>query len=99
MVIDDTGSVEGISAFIHCTKCRSGRVSRMPDRQPWKIGLLSQRIMDGPDEHLSNLIRQKDSTNIKNSTVTGMGNSMVLGDLQLCGDDKHRVVETAFAPC
>ena len=55
--------------------------------------------MDGLDEHLSNLIRQKDSTNIKNSTVTGMGNSMVLGDLQLCGDDKHRVVETAFAPC
>ena len=47
----------------------------------------------------SKLIRQKNSTNIKNSTVIGMGNSMVLGDLQLWGDDKHRVVETAFAPC
>ena len=30
-VIDDTGSVEGIYAFIYCTKWRSGRVSRMPD--------------------------------------------------------------------
>ena len=32
MVIDDTGSVEDIHAFIYCTKWRSGRVSRMPDR-------------------------------------------------------------------
>ena len=32
LVIDDTGSVEGIYAFIYCTKWRSGRVSRMPDR-------------------------------------------------------------------
>ena len=31
LVIGDTGSVEGIYAFIHCTKWRSGRVSRMPD--------------------------------------------------------------------
>ena len=31
MVIDDTWSVEGIYAFIYCTKWRSGRVSRMPD--------------------------------------------------------------------
>ena len=31
LVIDDTGSVEGIDAFIYCTKWRSGRVSRMPD--------------------------------------------------------------------
>ena len=31
LVIDDTGSVEGIYAFIYCTKWRSGRVSRMPD--------------------------------------------------------------------
>ena len=31
MVIDDTGSVEGIYAFIYCTKWRSGQVSRMPD--------------------------------------------------------------------
>ena len=30
MVIDDTGSVEGIYAFIYCTKWRSGQVSRMP---------------------------------------------------------------------
>ena len=30
LVIDDTGSVEGIYAFIYCTKWRSGRVSRMP---------------------------------------------------------------------
>ena len=28
---NDTGSVEGIYAFIYCTKWRSGRVSRMPD--------------------------------------------------------------------
>ena len=32
LVIDDTWSVEGIYAFIYCTKWRSGRVSRMPDR-------------------------------------------------------------------
>ena len=31
LVIDDTGSVESIYAFIYCTKWRSGRVSRMPD--------------------------------------------------------------------
>ena len=31
MVIDDTVSVEGIYAFIYCTKWRSGQVSRMPD--------------------------------------------------------------------
>ena len=31
MVINDTGSVEGIYAFIYCTKWRSGQVSRMPD--------------------------------------------------------------------
>ena len=30
-VIGGTGSVEGIYAFIYCTKWRSGRVSRMPD--------------------------------------------------------------------
>ena len=30
MVIDDTGSVEGIYAFIYCTKWRSGQVSPMP---------------------------------------------------------------------
>ena len=30
MVIDDTGSVEGIYAFKYCTKWRSGQVSRMP---------------------------------------------------------------------
>ena len=32
MVIDDTGSVEDIHAFIYCKKWRFGRVSRMPDR-------------------------------------------------------------------
>ena len=31
-VIDDTGSEEAIYAFIYCTKWRSGRVSRIPDR-------------------------------------------------------------------
>ena len=30
MAIDDTGSVEGIYAFIYCTKWRSGQVSLMP---------------------------------------------------------------------
>ena len=30
MVIDDTGSVEGIYAFIYCTKWRSGQLLRMP---------------------------------------------------------------------
>ena len=30
MVIDDTGSVEDIHAFIYCAKWRSGQVSRMP---------------------------------------------------------------------
>ena len=32
MVIDDTGSVEDIHAFIHCKKWRSGQVLPMPDR-------------------------------------------------------------------
>ena len=45
LVIDDTGSVEDIHAFIYCTKWRSGQVLPMPDRQTdwqlWKIGLLS----------------------------------------------------------
>ena len=31
LVLDYTGSVEGIYAFIYCTKWRSGQVSRMPD--------------------------------------------------------------------
>ena len=31
-MIDDSVSVEGIYAFIYCTKWKSGRVSRMPDR-------------------------------------------------------------------
>ena len=30
LVIDDTGSVEGIYAFIYCTKWRSGQVLPMP---------------------------------------------------------------------
>ena len=30
MVIDDTGSVEDIHAFIYCTKWRSGKVLPMP---------------------------------------------------------------------
>ena len=32
MVIDDTGSVEDIHAFIYCKKWRFGQVSPMPDR-------------------------------------------------------------------
>ena len=32
MVIDDTGSVEDIHAFIYCKKWRSGQVLPMPDR-------------------------------------------------------------------
>ena len=31
LVIDDTGSVEGIYALIHCTKWGSGQVLPMPD--------------------------------------------------------------------
>ena len=31
LVIDDTGSEEGIYAFIYCTKWRSGQVLPMPD--------------------------------------------------------------------
>ena len=31
LVIDDTGSVEDIHAFIYCTKWRSGQVLPMPD--------------------------------------------------------------------
>ena len=31
LVIDDTGSVEGIDAFKYCTNWRSGQVPRMPD--------------------------------------------------------------------
>ena len=30
-MIDDTGQVEGIYAFIYCTKWRSGQVLPMPD--------------------------------------------------------------------
>ena len=32
VVIDDTGSVEDIHAFIYCNKWRSGQVLPMPDR-------------------------------------------------------------------
>ena len=32
LIIDDTWSVEGIYAFIYCTKWRSGQVLPMPDR-------------------------------------------------------------------
>ena len=31
LLIDDTGSVESIYAFIYCTKWRSGQVLPMPD--------------------------------------------------------------------
>ena len=33
LVIDDTGSVEGIHAFIYCKKWRSGQALPMPDRR------------------------------------------------------------------
>ena len=33
LVIDDTGSVEDIHAFIYCKKWRFGQVLPMPDRQ------------------------------------------------------------------
>ena len=36
LAIDDTGSVEGICAFIYCAKWRSGQVSHMPDK--WMDG-------------------------------------------------------------
>ena len=36
MVIDDTGSVEGIYAFTYCTKRRSGQVIPMPYGQTLK---------------------------------------------------------------
>ena len=36
LVLNDTGSVEGIYAFIYCTKWRSGQVSPMPDSQTLK---------------------------------------------------------------
>ena len=36
LVIDDTGSVEGIYAFIYCAKWRSGQVSPMPYSQTLK---------------------------------------------------------------
>ena len=35
-MIDDTGSVEGMHAFIYCTKWRSGQVSPMPYGQTLK---------------------------------------------------------------
>ena len=33
LVIDDSGSIEGIYAFIYFTKWRFGQVSSMPDRK------------------------------------------------------------------
>ena len=33
MAIDDSGSVEGIYAFIYCTKWSFGQVSGMPDKR------------------------------------------------------------------
>ena len=38
VAVDDTGSVEGINAFIYCTKWRSGQVSPMPYGQTLKDG-------------------------------------------------------------
>ena len=46
MVIDDTGSVEGIDAFIYCTKWRSGQVSRMPYRLSHYLRPHSQTLKD-----------------------------------------------------
>ena len=47
---------------------------------------------DGLDEQVDSA-KKKIAPILRNSTITGMdGNSMVLGDLQLCGDDKHKVV-------
>ena len=48
LVIDDTGSVESIYAFIYCTKWRSGRVSRMPDG-----GTHSQTLKDRATQFLT----------------------------------------------
>ena len=48
MVIDDTGSVEDIHAFICCTKWRSGRVLPMPDGRTD-----SQTLKDGATQLLT----------------------------------------------
>ena len=51
---------------------------------------------DGLDEQVD---LAKNSTNIKKQYNYWDGYSTILGDLQLCGDDKHKVVQTAFAQC
>ena len=43
MVIDDTGSVEGIYAFIYCTKWRSGQVLPMPHSLTHSLTTLKDR--------------------------------------------------------
>ena len=48
LVIDDTGSEEGIYAFIYCTKWRSGQVLPMPDRRTD-----SQTLKDGATQLLT----------------------------------------------
>ena len=50
LVIDDTGSVEGIYAFMYCTKWRSGQVLPMPY---WLTDWLTDRL--GKIELLSSL--------------------------------------------
>ena len=43
MVIDDTGSVEDILAFIYCTKWRSGQVLPMPHSLTHSLTTLKDR--------------------------------------------------------
>ena len=71
MVIDDTGSVEDIHAFIYCKKWRSGQVSRMPhsltdsqrkDRATqllikYKSGALVTQLQIAKKEQFENLVQ------------------------------------------
>ena len=67
MVIDDTGSVEDIHAFIYCTKWRSGQVSRMPDSQTLK------------DRATQLLIKYKSGALV---TQSNMSHSQMLGKVE-----------------
>ena len=77
LVIDDTGSVEGIYAFIYCTKWRSGQVLPMPDSLTDSLTTLKDRATQFLIKYKSGALvtqfkgpcKETDNTKTKNSRM------------------------------
>ena len=74
MVIDDTGSVEDIHAFIYCKKWRSGQVLPMPD------SLTDSHLKDRATQLL---IKYKSGALVTQFSRT-KSSEIVLGSFQMC---------------